>query len=329
MSSLPPETPAIPRPQSAVAAALARHARHARGAHSANTERALRTDTAVFAAWCIEREVPALPASPDTVAKFIDAQAAAKSPATVRRYVATIAALHRAAAMPEPTKAEIVRLALKRLHRAKGRRQQQAHGLTFTFRSRLLDAAGERRIDLRNRALLAVAYDTGCRRSELVAMKVSDMRSADDGSGTLLIRRGKTDPEGIGAVRYLAPDTMEFLKAWLATAAITEGPIFVALSRGGRILGPLGGDRPDAGAEVARIFKRMAQAAGVKPQVIKALSGHSTRIGLAQDLAAAGEDLPAIMQAGGWKTPAMVARYVEHTAVRRGAVARLAEKQKR
>lgn len=42
----------------------------------------------------------------------------------------------------------------------------------------------------------------------------------------------------------------------------------------------------------------------------------------AQDLVAAGFDLPAIQQAGGWKSPVMVARYAERLLAERGAVAR-------
>ena len=57
------------------------------------------------------------------------------------------------------TKSPAVRRALQRMHRAKGRRQAQALALTWRLRQRLLAASGDRIIDLRNRALLAVAYD--------------------------------------------------------------------------------------------------------------------------------------------------------------------------
>ena len=53
----------------------------------------------------------------------------------------------------------------------------------------------------------------------------------------------------------------------------------------------------------------MAGAAGIEPTGI---SGHSTRIGKAQDCVAAGIGIAAIMRDGGWKTEAMVVRYTEH-----------------
>jgi hypothetical protein len=48
---------------------------------------------------------------------------------------------------------------------------------------------------------------------------------------------------------------------------------------------------------------------------------------MAQDLVAAGDELPAVMQAGRWRTPAMPARYAERLLAARGAVARYYERQ--
>ena len=52
-------------------------------------------------------------------------------------------------------------------------------------------------------------------------------------------------------------------------------------------------------------------------------SGHSPRVGMAQDLARDGCELPALMQAGRWQSSAMPARYVRGELAGRGAVARL------
>jgi len=85
------------------------------------------------------------------------------------------------------------------------------------------------------------------------------------------------------------------------------------------------GGRLDPG-DVARIFRRMAKRAGITDT---AVSGHSTRIGAAQDMVAAGLELPEVMQAGGWKTPTMPARYTEKLSARRSAAAKLARLQDR
>ena len=52
-----------------------------------------------------------------------------------------------------------------------------------------------------------------------------------------------------------------------------------------------------------------------------------TPVADAQDMAAAGIDILAIMQAGGWKSPEIVARYVENLDVLRGGGYRLAMQQ--
>ena len=58
-------------------------------------------------------------------------------------------------------------------------------------------------------------------------------------------------------------------------------------------------------------------------------SGHSTRIGAAQDMTAAGLGTAEIQQAGRWKSATMVSRYTENQQARRGASARLAAIQGR
>ncbi|MBL6459536.1 tyrosine-type recombinase/integrase [Belnapia sp. T6] len=69
---------------------------------------------------------------------------------------------------------------------------------------------------------------------------------------------------------------------------------------------------------MSRILKRLAKRAGLNPT---AISGHSARVGMAQDLVAGGADLVAVMQAGRWKSPTMPARYAERLLANRGAVA--------
>ena len=64
---------------------LGRYVRAARGVFSHNTERALRSDLGICANWCAERGERALLASAETVAAFVDAMAATRAPATVRR----------------------------------------------------------------------------------------------------------------------------------------------------------------------------------------------------------------------------------------------------
>ena len=96
-----------------------------------------------------------------------------------------------------------------------------------------------------------------------------------------------------------------------------EGPLFRSVSKGGVL-----GERLQA-AEVARIVKRLARKAGLPEATVARLSGHSCRVGMAQDLVAAGADVAGLMQAGRWKSMQMPARYSERLDAKRGVVAQL------
>ena len=277
------------------------------GALAPATVRAIAADTRLFAAWCSEHGLSSLPATAATMAAYLDACAAGgKSAATIRRYAATIAAHHRAAGYDSPTHDEHVRMVLRRIMRTLGTRQEQARAMTRELLDAVLtaipphDPRGPR-----DRSMLMAAYDAMARRSELAAMRAEDLTRADDGSGTILIRRSKTDQDGEGHLAYLAPDTMRALDAWLAGRA--QGLIW-GISDG----------------QIARMVERRGLDAG-----IRRLSGHSARVGAAQDQAAAGCELPEIMQAGRWNSPRMPARYIEQQTAAKSASAKLAKKQGR
>ena len=73
-------------------------------------------------------------------------------------------------------------------------------------------------------------------------------------------------------------------------------------------------------AAVRRVVERCT---GEANPLAVGFSGHSLRVGAAQDLLAAGVDLPGLMQAGRWSSPVMPARYNEHLRAMRGVMARV------
>ena len=85
--------------------------------------------------------------------------ARSRAPATVRRYVASIASAHRADGHGDMLRGPTVRLALKRMQGRQRDRRESTEGLTWQRCQQLMKAAGDRLIDIRNRALLAVAYE--------------------------------------------------------------------------------------------------------------------------------------------------------------------------
>jgi integrase/recombinase XerD len=99
---------------------------------------------------------------------------------------------------------------------------------------------------------------------------------------------------------------VEILKGWIHAAGIVDGCLFRSVISGRVGLSTL---HPYA---VNRVIKAAALDAGLDPAIVGKLSGHSMRVGAAQDLMADGVGFIAIMEAGGWKSMSVVARYVEH-----------------
>ncbi|RMI15421.1 hypothetical protein EBE87_25945, partial [Pseudoroseomonas wenyumeiae] len=308
--------PAVVTPslQDMIAANLDRSARMARGSKAAETERALKKASGAFLDWASARGLSVLPAEVETVVAYIDwLTEAGKKASTIRQAVWAISQAHVDARIPDPTKDRDVKLTLQRMARQVGTRQNQAAPLGQEEVDRILAAAGEAPADLRNVALLLTMRDLLARRSEVVALEVADIEVGKAGIVTATIRRSKTDKFGEGVSKWIDPETHAAIQRWLACAGIEAGPIFRSVNKGGRV----GTDALSPG-DVARILKGMAKAAGLDHTRI---SGHSARVGAAQDLAASGTELPALMTAGRWKTATMPARYVEKLAEGRGAMA--------
>lgn len=287
------------------------------GAYAANTIRSYRSDFLIFEMWCRQERLAALPATGKSVAEFIQAQAKTRSPATICRRQASIAKIHRLLDYPDPTNSEEVNLAARIVLRLKGRRQKQALGLANHLKAKLLDTCDNTLRGLRDKALISVGYDTLCRRSELVSLRIENIAKSQDASATVLIEKSKTDPLGHGRLAYLSKSTTIILENWLAAAKSNSGYLFR------QVHGCRSMDTPLRPHSVARIIKERATKAKLDRDIIINLSGHSMRVGAAQDMAGAGISLPAIMLAGGWKSVEMVMRYIEHTDIQKSGMAQL------
>jgi site-specific recombinase XerD len=303
------------KPVNPAAQALETWSQAAKGAFSPNTERSWRADWRSFTTWCRSEGVETLPALPDTVASYLRAESAAgRAVATITHRASTIAKAHRVAGLIDPCATEPVRLALRAIARERGTQQKQAAPLNASHAAILAHVAGsEARLkEVRDVALMLVGRDLLARASELVSIPCEAL-SFDDEDGTALIglRRFKTSTEALPC--QIGPEATAALKRWLAASGITAGPLFVSVTKGGRVTG-----RPLSARDVSRVLKGLAQRALLKPN----FSAHSLRVGMAQDLTAANVEGAAIMQAAGWTTPRMLARYTRALSAKRGAIAR-------
>jgi len=262
-----------------------------------------------------------------------------------------------------PTSAPMVRNALRAQRRRQGAAQRQAaplrfggelgSGSGFTLAALLAACPGDLQ-GLRDAALLSLGYDAGLRVSELTAIEVKDLRPQPDGTGLLHLPRSKTDQEGLGAWAWLSADTMRRVAAWRADSGVNEGVLFrrvgvdrrrqrakeAADLRWGEVSDEAAllvtytvGGVPLTRQGVTAIYRRVALAAaqgglveiasGELDAAISALSTHSLRVGLTQDLFAAGEDGAGIALTLRWSSPSTALRYGRQLQVQSGVAARV------
>jgi site-specific recombinase XerD len=275
------------------------------GAYAPATLKSYEADVRTFVEWCKSRQINALPASAQSVCAFLEDQAPNLLPATVRRRAYAIRKVHRLLGLPDPTRDEDVSITLRRIRRAKFNRPKQAKGMTREYLERCLAVQPDNPWGLRGRAMLSLGYDLLTRRSELVALRTDDIEMRADGTLRAMIRRSKSDPFGMGRIGFSSRRSAKLVGEWLAWRGEGIDPLFCGIYQGKPINRALGTTK------VKLLIKEAVAAAGVPPQEVEAFSGHSLRVGAAQDLLCAGFDTAAIMRAGGWKSINVLGRYLE------------------
>src|SRR5215217_471510 len=289
---LTPYQPPVPgMPRRLPAEALARVRGYQRASKAQGTVRAYRTDAAAFDAWCKQHELQAVPADPATIAVFlVDEAERGIAASTIGRRVAAIRYAHKLAGYPDPTGHPDVAETLTGIRRRHGTATEGKAPATAEVVTQMLAHIPPGLAGQRDRAILALGFSAALRRSELVALDVTDLVPDRDGL-RLMIRRSKTDQEGAGqeiAVphgRHLKP--VEAVRTWLSAAGIIAGPVFRPVSRAGTIRSARLTDQ-----SIANIVKRYAVAAGLDP---RAFSGHSLRAGFVTTAAERNVELTRIM----------------------------------
>ena len=161
---------------------------------------------------------------------------------------------------------------------------------------------------LRSKALLLIGFAGALRRSELVGIDIEHLTWNPDGL-VILIPYSKTDQTGDGRTvaipfgSHPARCPIRNLRKWLAAAAITEGPIFRAISPDQRSVLP----RRIGVKRVALTIKNAVRGLGLDP---RQYSGHSLRAGFCTQAASRGATAFQISRQRGHKSMDMVMRYV-------------------
>jgi len=275
------------------------------GAYAPATLRAYVADVENFEAWCVGRQVSPFPVTVDVLCTYLEDLAATSSAETVRRRLYAVRKVCRLLGINDPTYDEDVNITLRRIRRSKLVRPKQAKGLTRDYLDAFIATQPDTPWGLRNCAMLSMGYDLLTRRSELIALETRDVVKRGDGTLRVTIRRSKCDPFGKGRISFTSRKTSEFVEKWLSWRGPNIRPLFCGIYQGKAI------DRALEASFVMRLVKQSARDAGIDPETIDAFSGHSMRVGAAQDLLIKGFDAIAIMRAGGWKSVDVLARYLE------------------
>ncbi len=277
-------------------------------AKAVNTRRGYRSDWLDFEKWCNENGYVSMPTSDEAVILYISVLAEAHvKMSTIGRRITSISIAHQAKGLASPTHSLKVKTVWKGIRNEHGVAELGKTPILVEDLRLIVEFLPINMRGFRDRALLLIGFAGAFRRSELVRLNVDDIVFMDNGL-TILIRKSKTDQEGLGrkvGVPYgshLETCPVRSLKKWLETACITQGPVFRKVSKSDRVE-----ERRLCDKSVALIVKRAAESAGLDPMNY---AGHSLRAGLATSAAIAGVSEWSIMQQTGHKSTAMVRRYI-------------------
>ena len=170
--------------------------------------------------------MPSLPASPATLAAYAADSARRLKARTVERRLSAISQAHQLAGHPNPAEDKLVRTVMAGIRRVKGTAQAGKEPLSPDLLRKMFENASDDLRTLRDRACCLVGFAGAFRRSELVALKVEDVRFSEEGL-IVTIPKSKTDPEGARSDRR-AP-------VWLARREL-PGAGALDLARAGRAL---------------------------------------------------------------------------------------------
>ncbi|MDX8499016.1 site-specific integrase [Mesorhizobium sp. VK4C] len=254
------------------------------------------------------------------------------APNTVRRRLSSWSTLTAWRGLKGKFNAPGLRSALKLAVRAtaRPRTRKSRKAVTADVLSALLQTcAGERLVDVRDRALLLVAFASGGRRrSEVASLRVEQLIEQDPVHAdpkeldaprlpclSIHLGRTKTTDSDDEASVLLIGRPVAALKEWLERARIVEGAVFRGIDRWGHLE-----RRALTPQAVNLILKRRVAAAGLDPTLF---SAHGLRSGYLTETARRGIPLPEAMQQSQHKSIAQASRYYNDAERQLGRAARL------
>jgi integrase len=178
---------------------LAKAFEMARAAQAPSTQDAYESDRAQWTKYAHDREIPLFPITTEHLTAYVMAMNdAGSSVSTIRRRCAALSEWHRRNGQPSPTKNDAFRNVISGLLRKRRSAPTKKRALSGEI---VGNALVHPSFSLRDRAILAVGFATGLRRSELVALRWVDIVEHPEGLA-VRIAQSKTDKTGRG--QYVA-----------------------------------------------------------------------------------------------------------------------------
>lgn len=250
------------------------------------------------------------------------------APDTVRRRLASWSTLTKwrglSGAFSSPSLKSAIRLAVRAVPRT--RRRKSAKAVTGDVLAKLLaSCSGDSLRDVRDRAILMVAFASGGRRrSEVAGLRLEQLTvevpiEVADGpplpSLAIHLGRTKTTTGEEDDVVYLTGRPVEALNTWLAAAKIDKGSVFRGIGRWGTV-----SKRPLDPQSVNAIVKQRAEMAGLDPAEF---SAHGLRSGYLTEAANRGIPLPEAMEQSKHRSVQQASSYYNNATRRSGRATRL------
>ncbi|TCU24312.1 site-specific integrase [Rhizobium laguerreae] len=250
------------------------------------------------------------------------------APSTVRRRLANWSTLTRwrgfEGAFASPALKSAIRLAIRAVPRQRGRKSAKA--VTGDVLAKLLaTCATDSLRDLRDRAILMVAFASGGRRrSEIAGLRREQLtveppipveNGAPLPSLAIHLGRTKTTTTDQNEIVYLTGRPVEALNAWMVAAKIESGSVFRGIGRWGTV-----SRRAIDPQSVNAIIKQRAEMAGLDAGEF---SAHGIRSGYLTEAADRGIPLPEAMEQSRHRSVQQASSYYNNATRRSGRAARL------
>lgn len=256
-----------------------------------NTKRSYQGDWDRFAAWCGGLGLSPLPASERTLVLYITQLAEdGRRASTIDRALSAIHYVHRVTNSPSSRSSEMVRDHLKRTKVAIKRPQQKAPPLLSEDVRRIVSQIPLDHVGLRDRALILLTWAGAFRRSEVAALKGSDV-IWKKGELLIRVRSSKRDQEGVGAMIPIVRGTttdccpVTALRDWMNSVEIAaDGHLFCQAP-----FGVLDTERAMPDWEIYKVVRRRSSVLADGDTLTERLfSAHSLRAGFITSAAVAG-----------------------------------------